>query len=185
MTISPRLSRQIDRWYPLKPIPVQIELVNDLTRFIVVAAGRRSGKTERAKRKIVREAMSVPGQYFIAAPTYGQVKKIYWDDIKQLGLSAMCARKPSEAELILYLDNGSQIQLISLDVPERIEGIPWTGGIIDEFAAVKEKLAGYDEKFAAMETKATAAESKFAEIVAIVEEIAAEPAAPFRPPALA
>jgi hypothetical protein len=133
------LQAQLDRWYPLDPIPIHLKLINDPHRFVVVVAGRRSGKTERAKRKVIKEAMNTPnGMFFIAAPTYTQVKKIYWEDVKQLALTNLCDRKPSESELIVYLDNGSQIHLISLDVPSRIEGIPWTGGVIDEFAYVKE-----------------------------------------------
>lgn len=139
MILPFNLRNQLDRWYPLDPIPIHMQLVEDTHRFLVVAAGRRSGKSERAKRKLVKAAMDMcGGMFFIAAPTYTQVKKIYWEDVKQLALSSMCERKPSESELIIYLDNGSQIHLISLDVPSRIEGIPWTGGIIDEFAYVKE-----------------------------------------------
>ena len=64
------------RWYPLKEHAVQRELVNDMVRFKVVTAGRRSGKTERVKRLMVREAMQVSGQYFAAAPTRDQAKRI-------------------------------------------------------------------------------------------------------------
>ena len=138
MTLPLHIRQQFDRWYPLDPVPIQLALVADTRRFIVVPAGRRSGKTERAKRKIIKEAMRNPGgMYFIAAPTYQQVKKIYWDDIKKLALIGICDKKPSESELIIYLNNGSQIHLIGLDTPTRIEGIPWTGGVIDEFAYVK------------------------------------------------
>lgn len=139
MTLPIMIQQHLDRWYPLEPIPIQLKLVADPARFIVVAAGRRSGKTERAKRKVIKEAMRNPGGlYFIAAPTHTQVKKIYWEDVKHLCMYSMCTRKPSESELIIYLDNGAQIHLISLDVPTRIEGIPWWGGVIDEFAYVKE-----------------------------------------------
>jgi hypothetical protein len=75
--------------------------------------------------------------YFIAAPTYGQVKKIYWADMKKLTLSATHEKQPSETDLIIYMPNGSEIHLIGLDKPERIEGIPWTGGGIDEIADIK------------------------------------------------
>ena len=35
------------------------------------------------------------------------------------------------------MPNGSEIHVIGLDKPQRIEGIPWTGGGIDEFADLK------------------------------------------------
>jgi hypothetical protein len=126
------------RWYPLKEHPIQSALVNDDVRFKVVPAGRRSGKTERAKRYIVREAMSKPGHYFVAAPTRDQVKRIYWGDLKLLSFSALFPDKPSETELQIKFPNASTISLIGLDQPQRMEGVLWDGGIIDEIADVKE-----------------------------------------------
>ena len=74
------IERQKARWYPLKAHPVQLALdraVDDGIRFPVVPAGRRSGKTERAKRFLARQAMYYPNEkYFAAAPTVNQAKKI-------------------------------------------------------------------------------------------------------------
>ncbi len=55
-------SPELARWYKLIPHPVQLSLVNDDVRFKVVPAGRRSGKTERAKRfqPLVYEAFVDP-----------------------------------------------------------------------------------------------------------------------------
>ena len=41
---------------PLRYHPVQQKFIRSVARFNVVPAGRRSGKTEIAKRKIVRRA---------------------------------------------------------------------------------------------------------------------------------
>lgn len=134
------LERQIARWYPLRDHPVQLALVAAVLngiRFPLVPAGRRSGKTERFKRFVVKQADRVPGPYFAAAPTHDQAKKIFWDDLKALTLSAAHPRRPSESDRIIYLPNGSEIHVIGLDKPQRIEGIPWKGGGIDEFADVK------------------------------------------------
>ena len=141
MTVSLVTQRELDRWYPLKEHPVQralVEFIGRGGRFPVVPAGRRSGKTERAKRFVAKQAMKNPGErYFIAAPTHAQVKKIYWADMKLLCMTSLAAKAPSETELIIYLDNGTEIHLIGLDKPQRIEGIVWTGGVIDEIADVK------------------------------------------------
>lgn len=143
MAVNLLLQRQKERWYALKPHPVQLALmraVDDGIRFPVVPAGRRSGKTERGKRFIVKKAMYHPGEmYFAGAPTYAQAKKIWWEDLKMLTLSSIHPRKPSETELIIYMPNGSTIQVIGFDQPQRFEGIPWSGGIIDEIADVKEQ----------------------------------------------
>jgi len=137
--MSLQLDRQAGRWYPLIDIPEQLRLKDEEKRFKVVPAGRRSGKTERAKRYVAKQAMKKPGElYFCAAPTRDQVKKIFWDDMKALTLSASHAKAPSESDLKIFMPNGSEIHMIGLDKPQRIEGIPWTGGVIDEIADVKE-----------------------------------------------
>jgi len=135
------LERQKKRWYDLKEHPVQRALVNAVdngVRFPIVPAGRRSGKTERAKRFVARHALWYSDEkYFLAAPTYNQAKKIWWDDIKMLTLSCTHEKKPSETELKIFMPNGTEIHIIGLDQPQRIEGINWTGGVIDEIADVK------------------------------------------------
>ncbi len=138
MSIGLLTQRELKRWYPLIDHPIQHCLITDFVRFKVVPAGRRSGKTERAKRYVAKEAMrNANERYFIAAPTRDQVKKIYWADMKLLCLSSLHSRAPSETDLIIFLDNGTEVHLIGLDRPERIEGIYWTGGVIDEIADIK------------------------------------------------
>lgn len=141
MPVSLRTQRELSRWYKLKDHPVQLALMRAVAngvRFPVVPAGRRSGKTERAKRFVAKMAMKNAGErYFVAAPTHAQVKKMYWQDMKMLCLSSMQHKDPSESDLIIFLNNGTEVHLIGLDRPERIEGIFWTGGVIDEIADIK------------------------------------------------
>jgi len=129
---------ELARWYPLKDHPVQRRLVEDRCRFKVIPAGRRSGKTERFKRFVVREAMRTPGPYFVGAPTRDQVKRIYWQDLKLLSFASMLPERPSESDLIIRFPNGSTISLIGLDQPQRMEGVFWKGGGIDEIADTRE-----------------------------------------------
>lgn len=137
-SLTTKLRRCSDRWYPLKPHPEQLRLIKSKRRYKLVPAGRRSGKTERAKRYLVKRACDGPvGRYFAAAPTFAQVKKIFWEDLKLLSFSPSHKKQPSETELIIYLPNGSTIELVGLDKPERFEGIAWLGGIIDEIASIK------------------------------------------------
>ena len=133
---------QAKRWYNLIPHPVQLDLmdaVHNGVRFPVVPAGRRSGKTERLKRFVAREAMRDPGMYFLAAPTHDQARKIFWDDMKRFTISALHPRRPSESRMEIYLPNQGTITVLGLDKPERFEGVAWRGGGIDEIANVKEK----------------------------------------------
>ena len=128
----------VERWYPLIEHPVQRALVNDMARFKVVPAGRRSGKTELAKRHVVREAYRTPGPYFTAAPTRDQTKRIYWSDLKKLAHMERFSRDATrESDLIITLPNESTISVIGLDQPQRMEGQFWVGGIIDEIADIR------------------------------------------------
>lgn len=123
----------------MKYHPVHAALDRSPARFCVVPAGRRSGKTERAKRKMVKQAMTamtMPAPYGACAPTRDQAKKIYWDDFKML-VPGWAIRDVSESHLTITLHNGASIQVIGMDRPERIEGTPWAGLILDEYGNMK------------------------------------------------
>lgn len=130
-----------DRLYPLRYHPVQHQLMTSGARFRVVPAGRRSGKTENAKRKLLVEALSAQGypdpRFFAAAPTRDQAKAIYWADLKAMVPRQLMRGSPRESDLCIPLWNGGEIWVIGMDKPERIEGRPWNGGILDEFANMK------------------------------------------------
>ena len=129
------------RLYPLRYHPEQDRLMKSPARFRVVPAGRRSGKTENAKRKIVKEALTVTGRsdarFFAAAPTRDQAKAIYWADLKAMIPSKLWREPARETDLSIKLWNGAEIYVIGMDKPERIEGRPWDGGVLDEYANMK------------------------------------------------
>ena len=137
------------RMYPLRPHAVQQALWTTANRFVTVPAGRRSGKTELAKRKLVREAYAsllAPHAkwdvryFFAAAPVRDQAKRIYWNDLKSMINPKLMDKKPSESELKIYLRYKAQyveIHVVGLDKPERIEGSPWDGGVLDEYGNMK------------------------------------------------
>ena len=117
-----------------------ITIDNETNLYILHKGGlvtSNSGKSERAKRKIVTEAMKQPGLYFCAAPVRDQAKRLFWRDLKKMVPDWFKLKRPSESELIIYLNNGSEIYVIGLDRPERIEGLSWRGGIVDEIANCK------------------------------------------------
>lgn len=134
-----------DRWTPLRPHPEQTRLLRSKARFRVVPAGRRSGKTERAKRWVVRQALDVrtfnfpDPQFGCCAPTYQQAKNIYWKDLKKLVPKWALAGTPSETELSIPLITGAVIRVIGMDKPARIEGTPWDGLVLDEYANMKKE----------------------------------------------
>ena len=139
---------------PLRPHAEQTRLVYQPTRFKVVPAGRRSGKTEMAKRYLLSRAIDpwsdgLPNpvdpsienpRYFFAAPTWAQARLIYWNDIKAMipnwAFRYGKRRSVRESDMTIEL-TWSTVCVLGLDKPERIEGAPWDGGILDEFANMK------------------------------------------------
>lgn len=129
------------RWQRLRPHPEQIRLWKENKRFAVVPAGRRSGKTELAKRRLVVSLADDKDwrdpRYFAAAPTREQAKRIFWKDLKEL-IPADWVSRIYEGELCIQTRSGAELWVIGLDKPERIEGAPWDGGVLDEYANMKE-----------------------------------------------
>ena len=123
------------RWTELRPHPVQDALRSTDARFVVCPSGRRSGKTEIAKRHIVREAAKTNREdalFVCAAPTFAQAKRIFWRDLKALIPSRFVSSK-SETTLEIVLVNGATIAVVGLDRPERLEGSPLDGIVVDEY----------------------------------------------------
>jgi hypothetical protein len=139
------------RWTVLRPHAVQQRVVRCRKRYMVVPAGRRSGKTELVgKRMIVLRALlshrrDLPAffrpypnpRFGIGAPTRDQAKTIYWDDIKRLIPRDFIRGKPNETELSLYLLNGAEIHVLGMDRAERAEGVPWDYFCLDEFGNMR------------------------------------------------
>lgn len=134
-----------DRWTstPLRYHPEQSRLWNSPARFCVIEAGRRSGKTELAKRKGVKLWTYSPVEtgledYFVGffAPTRPQVKDVYWAHVKAM-VPNECVRRIYETDLTIKHVAGPELSCVGMDKPQRAEGRPidWAG--IDEFANMK------------------------------------------------
>lgn len=117
-------------WLLSKP---QLRVMRCPARFVVWIAGRRTGKTEVAKAKIVAKAMEKARSlnYYIA-PTYTQAKRILWRSLKyQLPNEYVLA--VNESELTIELVNGSIIQLLGADNPQSLRGPGPDFAVFDEF----------------------------------------------------
>jgi hypothetical protein len=127
-------------WFRLRPHKQQSAMLRDPHRFKAVVAGRGSGKTEVARRRIVMalaEKKPWPDpMYFYALPTYNQAKRVAWRKIKALVPKHWIARI-SESELTIETKFGSWLYVVGLDMPQRIEGVQWDGGIVDESSDTK------------------------------------------------
>lgn len=137
------------RWTPCKLDPRQLAYLDSRATINAVPAGRRSFKTEAAKRRLVKAAVTFcaypDGRFFACAPTQQQAKDIFWDDLKDYtptwalrGRDRL--RDISESDLTIRLWNGAIVKVAGLDKPARIEGRNWDGGVIDEYADCKPEV---------------------------------------------
>ena len=72
-------------------LPWQQEVFSDPTRFKVIAAGRRTGKSRLAAWLLIINGLSEKaGQVFYVAPTQGQARDIMWTLLLELGDQRLC-----------------------------------------------------------------------------------------------
>lgn len=134
-----------ERWTRLRKHAIQSAYWNSPHRFNTVPAGRRSGKTELAKRKLIKKAIRSTApwspRFFAGCPTRDQAKRIYWDDLKLLSPPNDIA-EIRESDLCIRYINDAELWVLGLDVPARIEGSPWDGGVLDEYGNMKPEAWG-------------------------------------------
>ena len=128
------------KWQQLNYHPEQYALWACPARIVYVPAGRASGKTEIACRRLVRYLPILKPhpdpKYVFAGPTYQQSKRIAWRKLKDL-IPTGWKKDVSEVELRIETIFGSVLFLAGLDKPERIEGIQIDGIVVDENCDIK------------------------------------------------
>ncbi len=104
-------------------------------RFVVLAAGRRFGKTILAVIVLLINALSHKDSlYWFVAPSYKQAKMIAWRMLKTF--STFFNPKFNESELSATFPNGAVIELKGADNEDSLRGIGVWGMVIDEFATI-------------------------------------------------
>lgn len=120
-------------------LPWQQKVWNDLTRFKVVAAGRRTGKSRLAAYLlIVRALQAERGQVFYVAPTQGQARDIMWQTILEVGHGVIASSHVNNLQFKLI--NGSIISLKGADRPETMRGVSLKFLVMDEYADMKPEV---------------------------------------------
>jgi len=113
----------------------QYEVATDQTRFRIVCAGRRWGKSVLSRMVILKWALTNPGLYWIVSPTYKQSKQIHWNDLRK-EIPRDWVQKTNDTELSLMLKNGSIIELKGAENPDALRGVKLRGLVIDEIASI-------------------------------------------------
>ena len=119
--------------------PGQKEIMHFKSRFKVIVAGRRWGKSKLAAVSLVQAAASrAKSLVWYVAPTYGMCKSIMWPDLIEI-IPKKWIRKSNETIQFIELVNGSRIELKGCDKPDSLRGVGLHFLVIDEAQDIKKE----------------------------------------------
>jgi predicted phage terminase large subunit-like protein len=118
-------------------LPWQQEVFKDTTRFKVVAAGRRCGKSRMAAVTLLIEGLKCPqgSAVLYVSPTMGQSRQIIWDLLLDLGRDIITNSHVNNLDITLI--NGARIYVRGADRPDTLRGVSLTYAVLDEVADIK------------------------------------------------
>jgi len=112
----------------------QSEIFEDASRFKVVVAGRRFGKTVLALWALIAVAYTkINSICWYTAPTYRQAKQIAWKMLQGF-IPAEAVISKNETDLTMTLTNGSTISLRGADNYDSLRGVGLDALVLDEYA---------------------------------------------------
>jgi len=107
---------------------------SDESRFRVVVAGRRFGKSFLSINELAKYARIPNRKCLYVAPTYRQAKTVIWDELKNQLYAVNWVKKINESELMIHLVNNSTIAIRSSDNKEALRGAKYDFIVLDECA---------------------------------------------------
>jgi predicted phage terminase large subunit-like protein len=117
-------------------LPWQKAVWNDFTRFKVIAAGRRCGKSRYAAYRLLIEALgAAKGHVFYVAQTQGQARDVMWSVLIEIGKGVIKTAHINNLQLTLI--NGATISLKGSDRPDTMRGVSLKFVVLDEYAGMK------------------------------------------------
>lgn len=120
-------------------LPWQQEVFKDTTRFKVVVAGRRCGKSRLSVVNLLVEGLRCPkgSAVMYVAPTQGQARQIIWDALMDLGRDVITSSHVNNMDITLI--NGAKIYVRGSDRPDTLRGVSLTYLVLDEVADIKQE----------------------------------------------
>ncbi len=117
-------------------LPWQKAVWADNTRFKVIAAGRRCGKSRYAAYRLLVEALgSDKGHVFYVAQTQGQARDVMWSVLCEIGRPVIKTAHINNLQITLI--NGATISLKGSDRPDTMRGVSLKFVVLDEYAGMK------------------------------------------------
>ena len=118
----------------------QQTVFTDKTRFKIVTAGRRCGKSRLSAVSLLIEGLNCPegSSVMYIAPTIGQARTIIWDLLHDLGRQVIKSSHVNNLEITLI--NGRKILVRGADNPDSLRGVSLTYVVLDEAAFIKQDI---------------------------------------------
>lgn len=130
---------------PYKPRYPEVHKALMSTRFCVLVAHRRFGKTVLAVNHLIRQAIAcakVMGHFGYVAPYRNQAKSVAWDYLKRY-TRVIPGVRVNESELAVELPSaagGAKIRIFGADKPDALRGLYFDGIVLDEVAQMKPEV---------------------------------------------
>ena len=121
----------------------QLDVLRSKSRFRVLRAGRRWGKTQLASHEVIRKAVADPGSMvWWVANTDKNVRRGFRAVKKQVPRMLLDKDPPSDAanDRILSFKNGSSIEFYTAGTPDSLAGEGVDFVVVDEAALIPENV---------------------------------------------
>jgi len=123
----------------IKLLSWQQKVWADPTRFKVVAAGRRTGKSRLAAYLLLVNALQCDkGHVWYIANTQGQARDVLWQVLLEAGHGVIESSHVNNMQIRLV--NGSTITLKGADRPETMRGVSLKFVVLDEYGSMKPEV---------------------------------------------
>ena len=107
------------------------------SRFRVLIAGRRFGKSYLSINELAKFARHPDKKCLYVAPSYKVARQSIWDDLKNKLLAVRWVKKINDTSMTITLKNNSIIMIRSADNYDGLRGLGIDFAVFDEIADIK------------------------------------------------
>ena len=112
------------------------EILSDASRFKVIVAGRRWGKTVLSLMYLLKDEFQPGERRWFITPTYRQGKMIVFPVLRQM-FNGFIGAKLNESEMSVVFENGAELAVKGADNEHNLRGVELTKAVMDEMAYIK------------------------------------------------
>ena len=112
------------------------KIIQDPSRFKVIVAGRRWGKTILSLMYLLKDPFHQGERRWVIPTTYKQGKMIVFPILRQM-FSGFAGAKLNETEMSVMFDNGAELSVKGADNENALRGVELTKCVMDEMAYIK------------------------------------------------